>query len=195
MTKEQAAEEIVTPKKLKKAPAKKMKKLLVINNEKVDPLIPFLSDVISPISLVEKAFVFEEFFYSKYAKPRRNAILAFDRSISSENAFIEWVDSITKKAGVPAKLWIGRAKLFMLKFQTADKLLIYKYDDENNDMKEVTLEEELTRGDCVQVKFDILRYYDRMKKKYAFSFKPTEIYIYENKNKDFFNVDYTDRSD
>ena len=178
-----------------KAPSRKIKAREVskVQNKVENCLMPFMPNVISPITDVEASFIFEPFYYTKHSKPRKNVTLAFDRTIEVENAFIEWVDEMCTKESAPPKIWLGREKIHMIKFQTPEDVIVYRYDSKNNELKKTELTEEIGRGEFVQVKFDIFKYYDRNKKLYAFNFKPSEIYIYTNKNEDHFNVNYTDR--
>jgi len=172
-----------------------VKKVKLVNNRGGKCTSIIAEGVISPVALIEASFVFSPYSYNQYSKPRYNITLAFDREIEGENAFIKWVDKISTQSKVPPKIWIGRQKRYLVKFQTADKIEVYEYISQEEKPKLITIMKELERESYAQVEFSIMKYYDRMRGLDAFSFQPKAIYIYKDNQKDFFNVDYKGRGD
>lgn len=163
---------------------------------------PLITTIVSGLKtpLLETKFsnVITPYYYPNSPRiPRYSITGVFDRE--KEKEFLEVIQSIERKEKVDSILKCETLKedgksvtttKILVKFQGKDPIPVFqikegKKNENNKNTKEdfelLTLEDELARGEIIQVEFDVLRYTKRhtMEEiKHALSFKPVNIFLF-----------------
>jgi hypothetical protein len=121
--------------------------------------------------------------------PRHSVTCIVDPELHKE--FLKGVQTIEKNEGVDSIIKNETVKeggelittgKVLVKFQSKDTIPVYIVDkeSENEELIQMDLEDEFSKGEKIMVVYDILRYTKKntMKTEHGLSFKPTAIYYY-----------------
>ncbi len=152
---------------------------------------PLISTVISglksPVLKIKFSNVVTPYYYPNSPRvPRYSITGVFDRD--EEKEFLETIQKIEQRESVDSIMKCEtenidgkkciNAKKILIKFQAKDPIPVFQSVESKIEV--IELEDELSRGESVQVEFDVLRYTKRHtaeEKKHALSFKPSKVWL------------------
>lgn len=166
-------------KQVYKSPSKKQSLISVV-----------VSGCKSPILPVKFCNLVRPFYYPNSPTiPRYSVATSFCPEENSE--FLKGIQSIEQNEGVESIIKHDSTKdggeytntgRLLVKFQTKNKVPVYtrKVGQKEEEAEEIELQDELARGEMVQVVYEVLRYTKKNTDpvQHGLSFKPTKIFYY-----------------